>query len=175
MILQHSFANCSRLLRCQCPGHLAAPLPTPSHGESGVSTARAWVNTYPIQLISCTLVLEPRINMMDPATCWSLGQRLGSPTRTEGSPPPRSAAQCWPRGPDRARCAPRGLQGGRQRWAPLKTDGRRNFALQDPRGFTVTDLPFHSHETSAGFNHQNKTALNSQGLSSYFQESDTMH
>lgn len=31
---------------------------------------------YTMQLISCTLVSEPRINMMDPTICWGLGQSL---------------------------------------------------------------------------------------------------
>lgn len=75
VILQHSFSNCSRLLRCQCTGHLAA-LPTPSHCASGFSTARARVNMYTMQLISCMLVSEPRINVMDPTICRGLGQSL---------------------------------------------------------------------------------------------------
>lgn len=52
VILQHSFSNCSRLLRHQCTGRLAALLPTPTHCVSGISTARAWANMYTMQLIS---------------------------------------------------------------------------------------------------------------------------
>lgn len=74
--LQHSFSHCSHLVRCQGTGRLAALLPTSSHCASGVSIARARPNMYTTQLISWMLVSEPRINMMDPTICWSLGRSL---------------------------------------------------------------------------------------------------
>ena len=142
VILQHSFANCSRLLRCQCTGCLAALLPTPSHGSSGISTARARVKTYAVKLISCTLVSEPGINMMEPTMCWNLGQSLswgllrcrgqqpggGSTAHTEHVVLPGASGEDDKHG------------------ASLKIEGRKNIPLQDPRDFMVIDLPFHSHE-----------------------------
>lgn len=45
-----------------------------SHYASGVSTAGARVNMYSMQLISCTLVSDPKTDMVEPTICISLGQ-----------------------------------------------------------------------------------------------------
>lgn len=42
----------------------------------GIGTVRPEVNTYTAQLISCALLSEPKINMIDPTICLGLGLRL---------------------------------------------------------------------------------------------------
>lgn len=51
----------------------------------GISAVGSEVNVYTVQLISCTLLSEPKINMIDPTICLGLGRRLkGGLTKSKG-------------------------------------------------------------------------------------------
>lgn len=143
-ILQHSFANCSRLLRRQCTGCLAALLPTPSHGWSGISTARVCVNTYAMQLIGCTLDISIRArNQYDGA---NNVLELGSESQLRTPQMQRPAAWRGLHSPHRHIVLPGAIGEDDKYGASLKIEGRKKSPLQDPRDFMVIHLPFHSHE-----------------------------
>lgn len=150
MIGQCRCSHCSRLLRCPCTGCLAALLPSASHRASGVSVARARVPLDVVQLRSCPLASEPRINTTAPTICWNLGQ-----ASTEASSDAEVSGL--------ALVLEHALSilGSEQPWGQKANVGHYilkggKIPPQDPWAFVVIDVPFCSHEECAGFITQNK-------------------
>lgn len=170
VILRHSFSNCSCLLRCQRTGHLAALLPTPPHRVSGISTVRARVNMYTVQLTSCTLVSEPRINVMDPTICWSLGQGLSwGPVKCRGQQLGVSSTA------HTEHIVLQVATGEDDKYgASLKMQGRKH-PFAGPTGLHGYRFAFLLTWRIYWAYHQNKRKLNIEAALSYFQESNTTH